>query len=136
MAINLKQGLGLAIVAVSVLAVSTTQLTDLFGPDAAKKIAAGAVMLNGILGGWITVIAGTLAPGDQAQQLLTQPGGARALVESVLSMPGVQKIDVNQKAGAELAQAAVDPTLPKIAPTPQAEAAVNRTAAAMPATPT
>lgn len=135
MAINLKQGLGAAVVAVSVIAISTTQMTTLFGPDAAAKAVAAAVMLNGMLGGWIMLIGGDLPPNAQAQQLLQAPGGQSAMVRSVLAMKGVENIDVNRSASPELAQLAVDPSLPKIAATPDAQKAVTATAAAAPPPP-
>lgn len=115
MNLNSKQLLGIAVVVVSVLAISTTQLTDLFGPDAAKKVVAAAIMLNGIFGGIIATIGGDLTQGQQVKQ--------------VLAMPGVEKLDVNGKASPALAALAVDPNVNKIAPTPAAQSAVERIAA-------
>jgi hypothetical protein len=43
-------------------------------------------------------------------------------------MPGVEKIDVNRNASPELAKLAVDPDIDKIAPTPESQIAVSRTA--------
>lgn len=49
-------------------------------------------------------------------------------IKNVLAMPGVQKIDVNEKASPDLAKLAVDPTIDKIGPIPAAEARVAATA--------
>lgn len=125
---NAKQILGLAIVVVSVLGVSTTQLTELFGPNLAKQIGAACIILNGILGGSITIIAGNLAPEVQARQLSVLPAGQDAMVRSVLDMKGVEKIDVNKQANPTLAKIAVDPNVDKIAPTLEARTIVENTA--------
>lgn len=53
-----------------------------------------------------------------------------AQVKAVAAMPGVESINVNSQANTALATLAVDPTQAKVAPTPSAEAAVQKTAAA------
>lgn len=114
MNLNGKQLLGIAIIVVSVLAISTTQLTDLFGPDAAKKVVAAAIILNGILGGTITLIGGDISQGQQVRQ--------------VLDMPGVEHININANANPTLAALAVDPNIDKISPTRAAQIAVEQIA--------
>lgn len=107
------QIIGILLVINGALIGSTAQLTDLFGPLAVKYIVAAASLANSILGGIITFISG------QGAQL-----------KNVLAMPGVEHIDVNEKANSVLATLAVDPTVNKIAPTLKAAAIVTTTAAA------
>lgn len=111
--INGKQWIQIVGVIISVLMVSSAQLTDLLGPTTAKTIVTVAGLGNMLLQG-ITVA------------LQTQT----AQVQDVLAMPGVQKINVNEKASPALAQLAVDPAVDKIGPTASAETAVQKTAAA------
>jgi hypothetical protein len=106
--LNLKQIFGVAVAVLGVLMISTSQLTDLFGPGVAKSITAVAGILNSILGATLAVIT-------------SQTG----TVKDVLAMPGVEKIDVNGKANSTLAAIAVDPTVDKISPTPAAQAQVT-----------
>ena len=95
-----NQILGGAVVIVSVLMISTTQLTDLFGPVIAKSIVAGASILNGILGGWVALMSG--------------PGG---MVRDVAALPGVDRVAINTNALPSVAAAAVDPSQPKVGAT-------------------
>lgn len=112
MKINLTplQILGMTAIFLSVILGGTAQLTDIFGPGPTKIIAAMAGLANGIVGGFITFLSG-------------QSG----LLQSVQSMPGVDKIVVNASANQTLAQIAVDPNS-KVEATPQAQATVEQTA--------
>lgn len=101
MNVNLKQAIAIVIAIVSVLAVSTSSLTDIFGPEVAKVVGPAAGLLNTILSSVLAVI--------------TSQG---ATVKDVLAMSGVQKIDVNSNANKTLAQIAVDPKQDKIGPQP------------------
>ena len=92
---------------------ATPQMTVLFGEHAIPYIQAVAALGNGVLGVFGTVISG------QGSQ-----------VRNVLAMPGVERIAVNAQANQTLAAIAIDPTVNKIAPTPQAQEAVTKTAAA------
>lgn len=111
MNLNGKQLIGITIAVLGVLMVSTSQLTDLFGPAVTKSITAVAALLNSILGATLAVIT-------------SQTG----TVKDVLAMPGVEKINVNANANEALATLAVDPTVNKISPTPAAQSAVEATA--------
>lgn len=92
-----NQILGGCVVVVSVLMISTTQLTDLFGAVIAKDIVSAAAILNGILGGWVTLMSG-------------QAG----MIKDVAALPGVAKIQVNEQASPAVAAVATDPAQPKI----------------------
>lgn len=105
------QWLGIILAVLGVLAASTVQLTDLFGPSIAKTIGTVANLLMTTLSSILVVITG------QAAQL-----------QAVQAMPGVEKITVNARANETLATLAVDPAQPKIEPLPQAAAAVQRAA--------
>lgn len=111
MNINRSQFIAITIAVLGVLMVSTSQLTDLFGPTVTKSIVSVASILNSILGSALAVI--------------TSQGGQ---VRDVLAMPGVEKINVNANANQTLAAIAIDPTINKISPTPAAQAAVTATA--------
>lgn len=91
---------------------ATAQLTDLFGAVVAKDIVSVASLGSAILGGVITSMSG------QASQ-----------IRNVASMPGVERISVNTTANQTLAQAATDPTQPKVgATTPQVREVLKDTA--------
>lgn len=111
MNLNGKQLIGITIAVLGVLMVSTSQLTDLFGPTVTKSITAVAALLNSILGATLAVIT-------------SQTG----TVKDVLAMPGVDKININASANQTLAAIAVDPAINKISPTPAAQSAVEATA--------
>ena len=106
-----KQWIQIIGVVISVLMVSTAQLTELLGPSLAKTIVTIAGLLNMLLQG-ITVA------------LTTQT----AQVKDVLAMPGIDKINVNAAANQALAQIAVDPNVNKIGPTAGAAQQVEATA--------
>lgn len=111
MNLNFKQALAIAGAVLSVLMISTAQLTDLFGPEPTKVIVSAAALLNTMFSSILAVVTG-------------QAG----MVKDVLAMPGVEKITVNAQANQTLAQIAVDPTQPKIGATPQAKEQVAATA--------
>lgn len=111
MNLNRNQIIAISIAILGVLMVSTSQLTDLFGPTVTKSIVSVASLLNSILGSTLAII--------------TSQGGQ---VRDVLAMPGVEKININANANQTLAALAVDPTIDKISPTPAAQAAVTATA--------
>lgn len=115
MTLNGKQIISIIGAVLGVLMISTTQLTDLFGPGVAKTVVSIAGLVNTILSSVMAVITATMPQGDQVKQ--------------VLAMPGVEKIDVNRNASPELAKLAVDPTVNKISATPEAQVAVANTAA-------
>lgn len=115
MNLNAKQIISIIGAVLSVLMVSSAQLTDLMGAGAAKSIVSIAGLVNMILGSVMAAISGTMPQGEQVKQ--------------VLAMPGVEKIDVNRNASPELAKLAVDPTVNKISATPDAQVAVANTAA-------
>lgn len=108
---TMNQILALIAVVLSVLMSATSQLSDVFGPTAAKDIVAIAGLLNAVITGIIGAYSG------QGSQ-----------VRNVLAMPGVEKLFVNEKANQTLASIAVDPAQMKIESTPSAEAKVNQTA--------
>lgn len=111
MNLNGKQVMSIIVAIVSVLMVSTTQLTDLFGSGVAKTIVSVAGLLNLTLSSVMAAISGSLTQTQQVQQ--------------VLDMKGVQHLEVNTAASPELAVMAVNPAVNKIAPTPGAQAVVE-----------
>lgn len=109
-----NQILGACVVVVSVLMISTAQLTDLFGPTVAKSIVSAAAILNGILGGWVTLMSG-------------QAG----MIKDVAAMPGVSRVSINPQASSAVAAVAVDPTQPKVGgATPQVQEQLKAAAGA------
>lgn len=111
MNLNIKQVLSIIGAVLGVLMISTTQLTDLFGPGVAKTIVSIAGLVN-------TIISSTMA-------VITSQGST---VRDVLAMPGIDKINVNGQANSTLASIAVDPNVNKISPTPAAMNEVTATA--------
>lgn len=111
MNLNLKQIISIGIAVLGVLMISSTQLTDLFGPTVAKSVTAMAGLLNSILGSTLAIIT-------------SQTG----TVKDVLAMPGVERVSVNANANQTLAGIAIDPTINKISPTTQDRVAVEATA--------
>jgi len=112
MTLNLRQVLALILAVLGAITASTAQLTDLFGPTAAKTVISIAGLLNTIL----SVVVATTS-------------GQASVIRDVQAMPGVDKIIVNEKANSTLASLAVDPKNEKIDAKPSAQAAVNATAA-------
>lgn len=111
MNLNSKQVISIIGAILSVLMISTAQLTDLFGAGVAKSVVSVAGLGNLIL-----------------QSIMTALTSQGSTIKDVLSMEGVEKLDVNKKANKTLAALAVDPSVDKIAPTPEAQAQVTRTA--------
>ena len=101
MNLNGKQIISIIGAIVSVLMVSTSQLTDLFGPGVAKTVISVAGLVNMIL--------------SSVMAALTSQGST---VKDVLAMPGVSSIGVNAKATQTLADMAMDPAQDKIGPIP------------------
>jgi len=111
--LNRNQIISIVIAVLSVMAGSTAQLTDLFGPGIAHTIISVAGLCNTILSSVMVII--------------TSQG---AQVRDVLAMPGVEKINVNAAANKTLAAIAIDPSVDKIAPTQAAIQQVTQTAQA------
>ena len=109
--LNGKQILAIIGAVISVLMVSSAQLTDLLGPGPTKSIVSIAGLLNMIL-----------------QSVTVALTSQSATVKDVLTMQGVEKVSVNSQANQTLAALAVDPTMNKIAPTQAAMADVTATA--------
>jgi hypothetical protein len=95
---------------VSGLITSAALLTTLLGQNLALKVVAVLGILNVIISSVGTSIS-----------------GQGATVKEVLAMPGVDNIDVNEKANSVLTAIAVDPNVSKISLTPTAKIAVDAT---------
>lgn len=109
--LNGKQIIAIVGAVISVLMVSSAQLTDLLGPGMAKTITTIAGLTNMIL--------------QSVTVALTSQGSQ---IKDVLAMPGVEKISVNGEANKTLASIAIDKNVDKIAPTPAAMQEVTQTA--------
>lgn len=106
MNLNFKQVLAIAGAVLSVLMISTAQLTDLFGPGPTKAIVSTAALLNAIFNSVLMVVT-----------------GQAAMVKDVAAMPGVEPIKINAQANPTLAAIATDPSQPNIGgTTPQVQA--------------
>lgn len=112
MEITRNQWIAIVILILSVNMGATAQLTDLFGPYAAKLVVSFSSIGASILAGVQIIL-----------------GGQSTQIKDVRSMPGVEHIEVNEHANATLAAIAVDPDEPKISAAPRAQAAVIATAA-------
>ena len=107
-----KQWLSIVAAIVSALMLATTQLTDIFGPSMAKSIVSVAALANLIINSIVAALT-----------------GQGALVRDVAAMPGVERVTVNTQANPVLAQAATDPSQPKIgATTPEVREVLKDTA--------
>ena len=107
-----KQIIAIVAAVVSALMLATTQLTDIFGASMAKTIVSMASLLNLILNSIIAALS-----------------GQASLVQDVRSMPGVDKVLVNDQANPTLAKLATDPNEPKIGATdPATRATLQATA--------
>ncbi len=113
MNLNGKQIISIIGAIVSVLMISTAQLTDLFGASVAKTLVSIAGLINLTLQ---SVMAALTSQGNQ--------------VKDVLAMPGVDKININAAANKTLAAIAIDPSVDKISPTQADQAQVTATAKA------
>jgi hypothetical protein len=106
-----KQIIAITSAIVSVLLVSTVQLTDIFGTKAAHTIISVAGLVNMVLSSVTAVIS-----------------SQSALVKDVAAMPGVEGIRVNATANQSLATVATDPNQPKVGPIPGDRAQLEQTA--------
>jgi hypothetical protein len=106
---------------------SAAQLTEWFGPHVAHNIITGIGFAQGLIGTWAMALN---TQGARIQNVVSDPTAQGALVKAVLAMPGVENMTISAKATPQLAQVAVDPSEDKIAPTPEATAAVTATAKA------
>ena len=113
MNLNGKQIISIVGAILSVLMISTAQLTDLFGSGVAKSIVSVAGLGNLVL-----------------QSIMTAITSQGSQVRDVLAMPGVEKINVNAAANKTLAEIAIDPNVDKIAPTQRDLQQVTQTAKA------
>lgn len=112
MNLNLKQSISIFIVIFSVLAISTTNLTEIFGPHMAKVVASAANMVNAMLAGILGVIT-----------------GQAAMVKDVAAMPGIEPLKINAQANSTLAAIATDPDQPNVGGvTPQVQARLQEIA--------
>jgi hypothetical protein len=89
-------------------------LQTLFGQDLTIKIVAVLGIANIVLSSVGAVLSG---PDNQQTQ-----------IRNVLAMPGVEKLEVNDKASQTLASMAVNPVIDKIGPTAATEAKVTQIA--------
>lgn len=106
-----KQIFGIIGAVLSVITLSTTQLTDLIGPGATKTVVSLAALANTILQSVIVIIS-----------------GQGSLVTDVQAMPGVEKITINAQANPTLAKLATADENPKIEAAKGAESAVSEAA--------
>lgn len=111
MNLNGKQIISIAGAILSVLMISTSQLTDLFGPGTAKTVVSVSGLINLIL-----------------QSIMTAISSQGSQVRDVLAMPGIEKINVNASANQTLAAIAIDPSINKISPTTADQQQVTKTA--------
>lgn len=111
MNLNTKQVISIVGAILSVLMISTAQLTDLFGAGTAKSIVSVAGLGNLIL-----------------QSIMTALTSQSSTIREVLAMPGVDKVNVNAAANQTLAAIAVDRSIDKIGPTPGSAQQVEATA--------
>ena len=102
------QWLLLGISTAAFLNASTAQLTEWFGPKVAHDIITAIGFVQGLVSAWVMVLT-----------------NQTSTVTQVLAMPGVEKLDVNGRAGKALAKMAINPNINKISPTPAAMEAVT-----------
>lgn len=119
MNLNFNQKLAILVAVLGVVAVASTQITDIIAPFMDPKVAAALTKS-------ITSFCALL--GSAIAAVLAIFTNQTNLVRDVKAMPGVENILVNEKATPALAKLAADPAEPKIEPTPQAEQAVVATA--------
>lgn len=106
-----KQVFGIVCAILSVITLSTTQLTDLIGPGPTKTVVTLASLVNTIL-----------------QSIVVAMSGQSSLLTDVQAMPGVEKITVNAQANKTLASLAIDPANDKIDAAPGTIQAVSEAA--------
>lgn len=95
----------------SALGGAAAQLTDIFGPTAAKDIVSVAALVSLLLNSFLIPMT-----------------GQKAQVQNVAAMQGVEKITVNAQANPTLARVAVDPEQMKVEATPGAVQTIVATA--------
>jgi uncharacterized membrane protein len=76
MNLNLKQVMAISIAILGVLMISTTNLTDLFGPKVAKTVVSAAAVLNSILGSIMAVITSTTGTIKDVAAMADDPNSA------------------------------------------------------------
>lgn len=108
--VNYKQTIAIFIAILSVLAVSSTNLQDLFGADIAKYIVSASNLLN-------TILASILAAYTSNMQATIDTSNIRGV-----------EVNVSRDAPQEIAALAVDPAQESIAPAPGEDRAVHRKA--------
>lgn len=111
MSITAKQWYQIITGVISGLITGAALMQTLLGQDLTIKIVAGLGILNIIVSSIGTALS------SQGSD-----------IKSVLAMPGIEKVTVNDKANQTLAAIAVDPTVNKIAPTQAAQIEVMATA--------
>ena len=111
LSINRVQVVAMVLVVLGAITGGTSQLTDLFGAAITKTIVAAASLMTSVLSGWIMILT-----------------GQSSIVKNVQSMPGIERIVVNEKANATLATLAVDPANDKIESTPESAETVEKLA--------
>ena len=100
MGITRNQWIAIFILILSVNMGATAQLTDLFGPYAAKLVVSFSSLGSSILAGVQIIL-----------------GGQGTQVKDVAAMPGVERISINASATDGIAAAALDPKLSNVGAT-------------------
>lgn len=112
MNLNFKQVLAILGAILSVLMISTAQLTDLFGPGPTKLIVSAAALFNTMFSSILAVVT-----------------GQAAMVKDVSNMKGVEPLKINAQANPTLAAIATDPDQPNVGgTTPQVQAQLQNIA--------
>lgn len=110
MNITTKRLLAFALIVLGVMSASTAQLTDLFGPTAAKTIISGASLLSSVLATWVA------ANTNEANTVTNAQG-----------VQGVQ-VQVDKTASSAVAKLAMDPAMDNVTAKPQDAAQVAKNA--------
>lgn len=97
MGLTTQQLFGIAIAIFSVLAVSTANLADLFGPAFAKAVSSASNILNAILAGVLTTIS-----------------GEAKLLQNASNIKGVRPIEVTGEASPSIAALAINPDVSNV----------------------
>ncbi len=125
--ITLLGWLGIIVLFNGTLIGGTNYLHDLLPNQAVTAIVAVAGLGNMFLGGLVTMFS---TQASQTSNVMADPQAQEAIIRAVMNMPGIEPLRVNARANATVAALAMDPTQSKIAPIPQAQDAVAKTAAA------
>lgn len=110
MGLTSKQWFNIVSGSIASLITAGALFTSLFGETTTLKIIAVLGLVNIVLS---SVGAALSGPDNQQTQ-----------IRNVLAMPGVEKLEVNDKASQTLASMAVNPVIDKIGPTSATEAKV------------